>query len=115
MKKRVKGSLGESMAVEKLMQDGYTVLDKNYRSKFGEIDIIALKNNTIVFVEVKVSDYLDKENLEYSINSVKKRHIINTAKYFLMNNMDYVENHKRFDVILFQDNFEKMHHIVDAF
>ncbi|MEJ2663509.1 MAG: YraN family protein [Spirochaetia bacterium] len=115
MKRKEKGTIGENKAVEKLLQDGYTVLSKNYRSKYGEIDIIAVKNSTIAFIEVKVSDYLEKENLEYIINAKKKQHIIKTAKYYLMNNMHYVENHKRFDVILFQDNFEKMHHIMNAF
>ncbi len=115
MNKRLKGAEGEKKAIKKLIDEGYTVLTQNYRSKYGEIDIIALKNDTLAFVEVKVFDSLDRENLEYMINSVKKRHIVNTAKLYLMNNAHFMEKHKRFDVILFQNNFTQVHHFKNAF
>ncbi len=47
------GATGETLAAKHLADHGYTVLHRNYRSKLGEIDIIARQGNTLVFVEVK--------------------------------------------------------------
>ena len=115
MKRKLKGAIGEEKAAALLSNNGYTVLKKNYRSKFGEIDIIAEKNNTLVFIEVKVSDFMGKENLEYLINSFKQMHIINTAQDYIRNNKTATEKQMRFDVIFFQDDFKKIHHIENAF
>jgi putative endonuclease len=115
MNKKVMGNVGEKKAATKLAEDGYTIITQNYRSKYGEIDIIALKDDTIAFVEVKVFNSLDKGNLEYMINARKKRHIVNTAQYYLMNNEHFREKHKRFDVILFQNNFTHFQHLKNAF
>ncbi|MCM8822063.1 MAG: YraN family protein [Candidatus Omnitrophica bacterium] len=50
---REKGSEGEEIAVRFLKANGYRILDRNYRTKYGEIDIVAQKKKVIVFVEVK--------------------------------------------------------------
>ena len=50
---REKGSEGEEIAVRFLKANGYRILDRNYRTKYGEIDIVAQKKKCIVFVEVK--------------------------------------------------------------
>ena len=47
------GQLGENYACHFLQEKGYTVLDRNFHSRFGEIDIIAQENGALVFVEVK--------------------------------------------------------------
>lgn len=47
------GNKGETLAAEHLMRKGYKILGRNYRSKWGEIDIIAKIDQTVVFVEVK--------------------------------------------------------------
>jgi putative endonuclease len=47
------GNRGESLACEFLQQKGYKILQRNYRSKWGEVDIIAKTNQTVVLVEVK--------------------------------------------------------------
>lgn len=55
-----KGSLGEDIAAKFLEKKGYSVIEKNYRKPWGEIDIIAFKGKTVHFIEVKaVSRYLD--------------------------------------------------------
>ena len=48
-----KGQIGESSAVSFLKNKGYKILETNYRNKIGEIDIIAQKDNRVIFVEVK--------------------------------------------------------------
>ena len=50
---RAKGRAGESTAEEYLAVRGYDILEKNYRNRFGEIDIIAKDGETLVFIEVK--------------------------------------------------------------
>jgi len=47
------GKKGESIAIKYLKKNGYTIVKQNYRSKYGEVDIIAKDKDTIVFVEVK--------------------------------------------------------------
>jgi len=51
--KRIFGDRGESISCGYLKNNGYEILNRNYSCKFGEVDIIAKKNETIVFVEVK--------------------------------------------------------------
>lgn len=53
MNKRELGMAGEAMAAEYLQQNGYRILCRNYWCKIGEIDLIAQKNDTVHFVEVK--------------------------------------------------------------
>lgn len=50
---KITGNKGEELAAEYLQKKGYTILAKNYRSKWGEVDIIAKQNKVVVFVEVK--------------------------------------------------------------
>ncbi|MBI5139002.1 YraN family protein [Candidatus Nomurabacteria bacterium] len=47
------GEIGENMAEKFLMKHGFSILDRNYTKKWGEIDVVALKSNKIYFIEVK--------------------------------------------------------------
>ena len=75
-----KGNMGENIACKYLVNKGYFVLERNYRKKWGEIDIITTKDNIIHFIEVKsvvvkdVSDF-DIHRPEDNVNSLKIRHI----------------------------------------
>ncbi len=53
MNNRREGLLGEHTSVEYLRSKGYGILERNYSTKFGEIDVIAEKGETVVFVEIK--------------------------------------------------------------
>lgn len=62
------GDLGESVACEYLKKHNYTVLQCNYWKKYGEIDIIAKKDEKVHFVEVKTVSYETKAALEYAVS-----------------------------------------------
>lgn len=67
-----------------LLENDYIVLDKNFQSNFGEIDIIALdKNKEIVFIEVKTRTSNLYGYPSESVTDKKLKHIYNTAKYYL--------------------------------
>ncbi len=77
------GNKGEDIANHFLIEKGYKILERNYRCSRGEIDIIAKDKKEIVFVEVKT-----RRNTHYgkpveSITFQKKKHIYDTAKYYL--------------------------------
>jgi putative endonuclease len=53
MLKKLFGDRGEKRAVKYLKKNGYSIIERNYRTFFGEVDIIAVKDGTLIFVEVK--------------------------------------------------------------
>lgn len=80
------GKTGEKTAKIYLEKEGYKIIEQNYRTKFGEIDIIAVKENTLIFIEVKT-----RTNLKYgfpsdSITQNKINHIKKAIKYYLYKN-----------------------------
>lgn len=79
------GKLGEDMAAKFLEAKGYKILDRNYSTKFGELDIIALDNNVLVFVEVKTKTSDQFGSPEEMITPHKLRQIRNTAQSYLLN------------------------------
>lgn len=58
------GNLGETIATNYLKNKGFTILERNYLRKWGEIDIIARENDKVHFIEVKTVSYETKEQME---------------------------------------------------
>lgn len=113
MNKREVGSKHEDMACKYLEEKGYKIVARNFRSYNGEIDIIALEEDVLVFVEVK---YRANKTYGYAVEAVgaKKRQVIyRVAENFLSVHKQFIENSCRFDVIGF-DN-DKITHIKNAF
>ena len=79
----VLGKIGENVAVKFLSKKGYEILEKNFKSLFGEVDLIARKDDSIVFIEVKTrtSDSFGPPYL--SVTKDKLRHIVNSALCYL--------------------------------
>lgn len=92
-----KGAAGEVLAARYLRDQGYELLGANYRTRFGEIDIIATDGTYIVFVEVKTraqnSFYTPRE----AVTAAKQRRIVKTALLFLAQHPTPLQ--PRFDVI----------------
>jgi len=107
------GKKGEDKAAAALEAAGMQIIAKNFRSKTGEIDIIALDGEVIVFVEVKAWSAFGMEDLRFGINARKQQKIIKTAKFFLSENRKYSNMSIRFDVI-FVSNIT-INHLVSAF
>jgi len=80
------GKIGENLARQYLTKKGYKILASNFRSRFGEIDIIATKNNTLVFVEVKLKIGEETGQPEEMINRKKVNQIQKMAEVFLQTN-----------------------------
>jgi len=109
MNKRLIGKKAEDIAVNYLIENNYKIIQKNFFSKYGEIDIIAKDGNTIVFIEVKYRKN-NKYGLPFeAINKTKKERIINTASLYLNN----LEENIRFDLISILGN--KMEHFKNIF
>ncbi len=98
MQRTTVGAQGEQFVAQFLEQQKYTVLARNFRTKMGEIDLIARKKNLIVFVEVKTrtTDYFELSQL---IVPSKQRKIVATAAAFILENKLY-QCIYRFDVAL---------------
>jgi len=108
-----KGRAGETAAAFLLEEKGMQILERNFRSYLGEVDIIALDGDSIVFIEVKTWSAYGIEALEYSLTRKKQHKIIETSKYFLSLHRKYRYMAVRFDVIFI--SAEGITHLASAF
>ena len=108
-----KGRDGEAAAASYLEEKGMRILKKNFRSRTGEVDIIALDSGTIVFAEVKTWSSYGIDALEYALDAKKQHKIIETSKYFLSLHREYRYMAIRFDVIFVSP--EGITHLASAF
>jgi putative endonuclease len=81
---RAKGNIAEGRGVEYLLQNGFRVIERNFYSRFGEIDIIAIKDDVLHFIEVKSA--LDYEIAINNITKTKLSRIIKTAQVYMKKN-----------------------------
>ena len=90
------GEKGEEYTVKFLEKIKYKILERNYRKRYGEIDIIAENKNHIVFVEVKTRHKDSMTSAADAVNRQKQIRIIKTASLYLSENE--TEKFCRFDV-----------------
>ncbi len=117
--KKLVGKLGEEFALGKLQELGYKILTKNYNTRLGEIDIIALDNDEIAFVEVKTRREGSLVSPEEAVNYKKQQKIIATAqKYMEELDEEYYWRFDVFEVFTCKDNpyeIKDYNHIISAF
>ena len=115
MNKRKFGIIGEKIAQGYLINKGYEILETNFYTSSGELDIIAKLENCIVFVEVKTRTNLQYGLPSVSVNKTKKQHMIKTANVFIHQNKLY-KCELRFDVIeiIIKNGKCKINHIEGA-
>ncbi len=110
-----KGSRGEQAAAQFLSREGYRVVARNFRSRRGEVDIVASKDDTVVFIEVKTWDVLPVDSLEHSLNAAKRGRILHTARLFLAEHPEYRDSRVRFDLVFIHGSPPMVSHLPDAF
>ena len=98
MNKRKFGIIGEKIAQKYLKYNKYEIIENNYYTRNGEIDIIASKNNYIIFVEVKTRTNEKYGRASEAVNNIKKNHMKRSAAIFLKEN-NFSGFTIRFDVI----------------
>jgi len=116
----VVGKKGEEVVASWLVNNGYTIIERNWRVLTGEIDIIAIEKEVLVFIEVKTLINTTLESLDIIVGKRKQIKISQTAKYFLKSHRQYHKLAMRFDVVVLRSspfNLEhpKVLHIKNAF
>jgi putative endonuclease len=92
------GTRGEQIAINYLQNLGYRILERNYRNRLGEIDIIARQGRDLVFIEVKTrSDNIYGSPFD-SVTASKQRQLSKVALEYLSKN-DWLDHPARFDVV----------------
>lgn len=108
-----KGVMGENAACTYLMERGMQPVERRYRSPYGEIDLIMLDGNTLVFVEVKARERQGRLQAQLAVTPVKQRRLIQTGCCYLGEHPEHQERLIRFDVVtVAQDGIL---HIANAF
>ncbi len=111
--KKFLGRVGEKKTAEFLKGKGYKILEKNYRKRSGEIDLIAKDGETIVFIEVKTrADDSFGKPCE-AVGKEKQLKYFKVATAYLIEKFNTEEIASRFDVVEIEDG--KINHVEDAF
>ena len=99
MNRRKTGTAYETLAAAYLTEQGYQIVTKNYRCRFGEIDLIARDGKYLVFIEVKYRFNSRLGTALQAVNVQKQKTIRNVARYYLMVCHQSEETPCRFDVV----------------
>ncbi len=114
MKTQSKGKAGEDKAAAYLEQKGHVIIKRNFYNRYGEIDIISLDGDELVFTEVKARQR-DIETALSSISRSKRRKLSKSAMLFLTAHDEYGDFVTRFDVIVLTDDPDQIYHLENAF
>ncbi len=109
------GKLGEDVAVQYLMEQGYEILERNWRNVHKEIDIIAKEGGELVIVEVKTRKSDEYGQPDLAVTSRKQHLLVAAANAYLFKNG--LDVNTRFDIvsILMKEEGPVIDHIKDAF
>ena len=92
------GKEGEALALDFLSGRGYRIISRNFRTRSGEIDIIAADGGTVCFIEVKTRRQARFGAPEESVQRRKQRHMARAATYYLKSRR-LLDSPSRFDVV----------------
>ncbi len=119
MNTKLKGDFGENAVCDYIIKKGYKIIDRNFHTPYGEIDIIAKYNNCMCFIEVKTRKNSNYGNASEYVDKNKQKKIIESAFIYLGENID---NEIRFDVaeVYYTENdsllsVNKINYIENAF
>jgi len=103
LSRRERGALGEKIALDFLIERGFTILERNFRCREGEIDIIALQGDCLVFVEVRARSSPNMGTPEESITPAKGQRLVALAQTYLQSHKD-LPTEWRIDVVAIDMN-----------
>jgi putative endonuclease len=104
IRKRTKGQLVEKKARDFLQANGLKFITQNYYCRFGEIDLIMIDGDELVFIEVRLRTHLDYGSAIESINYPKQKRLLATATHYLQKHPAHSAMNCRFDVMGFSGN-----------
>ena len=95
------GAYWEERASQLIVSSGATVIARNYTSRFGEIDLIALDGSKLAFIEVRYRRRSHFGSALASVSPAKQQKVLMTAHIFVASHEDYCNQYCRFDIIAF--------------
>jgi putative endonuclease len=113
------GKLGERLAADFLLKNNYEIIERNFHTRHGEIDLIVSKNHKLVFVEVKLKIGEDFGTPEEMIKKFKIKQVERTAQSFLLKKPEFEKNYDSFQIdaiCIVMDNerqIERINHYED--
>jgi len=110
--KKILGEQGERLARKYLVKAGYKIVKTNYRTPFGEADIVAKEGATLVFVEVKTRTGDSYGSGAAAVDGQKRRRYVKIAQFYLLREK-FSDVNVRFDVIEVRNG--QIRHIISAF
>lgn len=113
MNKRTVGTEYEEKTCAYLRAEGFQILERNFRNRVGEIDIVAREGDTLAFIEVKYRRGNALGLPEEAVTSRKQRTIRQVSLYYLMKHPAFSETPVRYDVAAFEG--EKLRYYRNAF
>ena len=93
------GVLGEEKAAVSYREDGYDILDANYRCRFGELDLVAFNGTCLVFIEVRTREKGALVSPAETVDGRKQHKLVLTAQHYLLQNPELRDLAMRFDVV----------------
>jgi putative endonuclease len=108
-----RGAAAEKLAAAFLEQEGLRILERNYRCRFGEIDLVARSGQQLVFVEVRARRSEEFGGAAGSITSAKRRRLVAAARHYLATHR--VDRACRFDVVLVRGGEGGIEWLANAF
>ncbi|MDP3710824.1 MAG: YraN family protein [bacterium] len=118
--KRKFGDIGEKIAEDYLLKKNYKIIGRNYWKPWGEIDLIAKKDDRLVFIEVKTRDAKNTQHYlpEYSINRSKVKKLQKICETYLWENKAPIDREWQIDVVAIsinRNNYKaRINHIENA-
>ncbi len=109
-----RGRRGEELAAEYLLRSGYTILEKNFRRRTGEVDIVCERSGSLVFIEVKRWPRAFRSELNIALSSRRRERLRRTAELFLVEHPEFRGHRVRFDLLFVATGEREIEHIPGA-
>lgn len=113
-----RGAMGERLAADYYRRGGCRVLEMNFRTRQGEIDVIAQKGDMLIFAEVKTRDERASARPAEAVTAQKRQRLVLAAQGYLLRHPELAEHFMRFDVVevtVPQTGAPRLHCIENAF